>query len=198
MDILRKLFGRKLSAAAPSRSEPSTASHGQKEPVPVYQMSGPISFSGKKHDGKQVVLIDLDRLKAVIFFVTNLEQFIEKFGDPPIPFMDYIKMEYEPLIFERIDSRVKANTLSIDTLIREQGTEEDWIPLDAVKSYCDSKGISHYHLFCQWSCVTTKVGLVNLALAFVMEALKSPLEGEPMQIVYQQCGKMKKSLLVPM
>jgi hypothetical protein len=31
-----------------------------------------------------------------------------------------------------------------------------------------------------------------------MEALKSPLEGEPMQIIYQQCGKMKKSLLVPM
>ena len=106
-------------------------------------------------------------------------------------------MESEPLIFEKIDSRVKANTLSIDTLIREQGTEEDWVPLDAVKSYCDSKGILHYHLFCQWSSVTTKVGTINLCLAFVMEALKSPLEGERMQIVYQQCGKMRSSLLMP-
>ena len=41
--------------------------------MPVHQMSGPISLIDKQHDGKQVVLIDLDRLKTVILFVTDLE-----------------------------------------------------------------------------------------------------------------------------
>jgi hypothetical protein len=148
----------------------------------------PILMTGETRGGKQVLLIDVSRLNAVVITVTRKNDFL-KLGPAPKA-LDYFLSERAPLIYKEIQSR--KSKIAMDML--DLGNDPAKSP-KAVEIYCNEHHMPDYHCIVMSEKITSKKDGMDFSLCLVL--IFAAQEGEVRKIMFIDYSGIKSTLLVP-